>query len=252
MIEVRGVSKAYGNTKVVDDVSLEFARGSMTSIIGPNGAGKSTLLSLISRLLPADAGEIFIDGQDIKRYKSVDLAKKISVLKQSNHINVRLTVRELVVFGRFPYSQGRFTADDWEHADRAIAYVGLQHLQNKYIDQLSGGERQRAFLAMVIAQNTDCILLDEPLNNLDMKQAVQVMKTLRKLVDECGKTIIVVIHDINFASFYSDYIVAMKDGKVVQSGPTGQMICDDILTQVYDMQVRVRNIDSRQVCLYFV
>src|SRR5690606_5692500 len=144
------------------------------------------------------------------------------------------------------------TADDWEHADRAIAYVGLQHLQNKYIDQLSGGERQRAFLAMVIAQNTDCILLDEPLNNLDMKQAVQVMKTLRKLVDECGKTIIVVIHDINFASFYSDYIVAMKDGKVVQSGPTGQMICDDILTQVYDMQVRVRNIDSRQVCLYFV
>src|SRR5690606_2693720 len=137
-------------------------------------------------------------------------AKKVSILKQSNQINLRLTVRELVSFGRFPYSQGRLTEEDWVCVDEAIRYMELEELQHEYLDELSGGQRQRAFIAMVIAQDTDYILLDEPLNNLDMKHAVQIMKTLRKLVDERGKTVVLVIHDINFASVYSDYIVALK------------------------------------------
>src|SRR5699024_9319956 len=137
---------------------------------------------------------------NITQVKNNDLAKKISILKQANSINLKLTVRELVSFGRFPYSQGRLTKKDWEKVDEAIDYMELRDMQHKYLDQLSGGQRQRAHIAMVIAQDTEYILLDEPLNNLDMRHAVQIMKTLRRLVDELGKTILIVIHDINFAS----------------------------------------------------
>src|SRR5699024_9849096 len=130
--------------------------------------------------------------------------KTISILKQSNAINVKLTVRELISFGRFPHSQGRMKEEDWEKVEEAIDYMELRDMQHKYLDELSGGQKQRAHIAMVIAQDTEYILLDEPLNNLDMRHSVQIMKTLRRLVDELNKTIIIVIHDINFASCYSD------------------------------------------------
>src|SRR5690606_10310556 len=162
-------------------VTVKIAKGKITSFIGPNGAGKSTLLSMVSRLIVKDEGEILIDGMDIDKRKNQELAKKVSILKQSNQINLRLTVRELVSFGRFPYSQGRLTEEDWVHVDEAIQFMELEEIQHEYLDELSGGQRQRAFIAMVIAQDTDYILLDEPLNNLDMKHAVQIMKTLRKL-----------------------------------------------------------------------
>lgn len=251
MISIHQVSKVYGDARVVDKVSLQLAKGAITSIIGPNGAGKSTLISMISRLTDVDEGEIYIDGRELRQFDNNELAKRISILKQSNHVNLRLTIRDLVVFGRFPYSQGRFSQEDWAHAERAIRFMGLEHLQHKYLDQLSGGERQRAFFAMVIAQDTDYILLDEPLNNLDMKQAVQVMKTLRRLVSELGKTIVIVLHDINFASFYSDYIVAMKGGRVVRSGSTDEIIHSQVLRDIYDMDIRVENINRHKVCMYF-
>ena len=189
MIDVKEVSKLYGNKYVVENVTTNIKKGKITSFIGPNGAGKSTLLSMVSRLISKDHGEIFIDGMDVSNSKSGDLAKKIAILKQSNHINVRLTIRDLVSFGRFPYSQGKLTKEDWAFVDEAIEYMELQDMQHKFLDQLSGGQSQRAFIAMVIAQNTDYILLDEPLNNLDMKHSVQIMKVLRKLADELGKTL---------------------------------------------------------------
>src|SRR5699024_10159845 len=159
--------------------------------------GKSTLISMISRLIAKDDGEITIDGKDITTSKNKDLAKKISILKQSNSINLKLTVRELMSFGRFPYSQGRLKDEDWQKVDEAIEYMELGDMQHKFLDELSGGQRQRAHIAMVIAQDTDYILLAEPLNNLDMRHSVQIMKTLRRLVNELGKTILIVIHDIN-------------------------------------------------------
>src|SRR5699024_10127081 len=125
-------------------------------------------------------------------------------------MGVKLTVRELISFGRFPYSEGRLKRFDWQKVDEAISYMELEELEDKYIDELSGGQRQRAYIAMVLAQDTEYILLDEPLNNLDMRHSVQILKTLRRLVDELGKTIVIVIHDINFASCYSDEIVALK------------------------------------------
>ena len=217
MVVVKNLFKKYHNKNVVEDVSLSIEKGKITSFIGPNGAGKSTVLSMISRLITKDSGEVLVDGKDMSSFKSNELAKKIAILKQSNSINIRLSIRELVAFGRFPYSQGKLTKEDWRFVDEAIEYMELTEMQHKYLDQLSGGQQQRAYIAMVIAQDTEYILLDEPLNNLDMKHSVQIMKVLRRLTEELGKTVVIVIHDINFASCYSDNIVALKNGKVVHS-----------------------------------
>jgi len=251
VIEVRNVSKKYDGSPVVDQVSVQIKKGTITSFIGPNGAGKSTLLSIISRLIRKDEGNVLIDGQEISRIKSNDLAKKISILKQSNHINIRLTIKELVSFGRFPYSQGKLTKEDWLYVNEAIQYMELEDIQDKYLDQLSGGQNQRAYIAMVIAQNTDYILLDEPLNNLDMKHSVQIMKVLRRMVDELNKTVIIVIHDINFASVYSDYIVALKDGKIVKEGASHNIIDPKVLLDVYGMDIHIEEINDHRICVYF-
>lgn len=251
MVNIMNVSKKYNDKTVLDNVSVDVPKGAITSFIGPNGAGKSTLISLVSRLIAKDNGEIMIGGENIKETKSEDLAKKISILKQSNAINMKLTVRELVSFGRFPYSKGRLNTFDWEKVDEAIDYMELREMQGKYLDELSGGQRQRAHIAMVIAQDTEYILLDEPLNNLDMRHSVQIMKTLRRLVDELGKTILIVIHDINFASCYSDNIIALKEGKIVKQGPTCDVIDECVLKDIYDMEFNVQNINNNRICVYF-
>ncbi|MFE4705206.1 ABC transporter ATP-binding protein [Peribacillus simplex] len=251
MVEVKNLFKKYNSKTVVEDVSIEIMKGKITSFIGPNGAGKSTVLSMISRLITRDSGEVLIDGKDMGKFNSNELAKKIAILKQANHINIRLTIRELVAFGRFPYSQGKLTKEDWKYVDEAIEYMELADMQDKFLDQLSGGQQQRAFIAMVIAQNTEYVLLDEPLNNLDMKHSVQIMKVLRRLADELGKTVIIVIHDINFASCYSDYIVALKDGKVVHNGPTEQVINSNVLKEIYDMDIEIQSINDNKICVYF-
>lgn len=251
MIKIKNLTKKFGEKPVVKDVSVHIQKGKITSFIGPNGAGKSTLLSAVSRLIKHDIGEIFIEDKEIKKWKNNDFSKKIAILRQSNFLNVRLTVRELISFGRFPYSQGRLTEEDWQHVEEAIEFMDLHDLQDSFLDELSGGQRQRAFIAMVIAQDTEYILLDEPLNNLDMKHAVQIMKILRRLVDELGKTVIIVLHDINFASFYSDYIVALKDGKIIKQGPTDEIIDQVNLKEIYDMDIPIRTIDQCKVCVYF-
>ena len=251
MVELKNLFKKYNNKTVVEDVSIEIKKGKITSFIGPNGAGKSTVLSMISRLITRDSGEVLIEGKDMGKFNSNELAKKIAILKQANHINIRLTIRELVAFGRFPYSQGKLTKEDWKYVDEAIEYMELADMQDKFLDQLSGGQQQRAFIAMVIAQNTEYVLLDEPLNNLDMKHSVQIMKVLRRLADELGKTVIIVIHDINFASCYSDYIVALKDGKVVHNGTTEQVINSNVLKEIYDMDIEIQSINDNKICVYF-
>ncbi|ODB54744.1 iron ABC transporter ATP-binding protein [Paenibacillus polymyxa] len=242
MVEVKNVTKRYGNKNVVDQVSVTVPKGTITSFIGPNGAGKSTLLSMISRLTDSDEGEILIDGQAVSLTKSEELARKISILKQTNDVNIRLTVKELVSFGRFPYSKGRLNSEDRKMVEQSMAYMGLEDMKDKHIDLLSGGQRQRAFIAMILAQDTEYILLDEPLNNLDMKHSVQIMKTLRGLVDDLGKTILVVLHDINFASCYSDYIVGMKDFFFFDS---------QVLKDLYDMDIPIQQIGDHKICVYF-
>ncbi|VEF48246.1 ABC transporter ATP-binding protein [Bacillus freudenreichii] len=251
MIEVLGLSKFYGKNKVVEDVTVNIRSGQVTSFIGPNGAGKSTLLSMVSRLLDADTGDVLLDRTNMRKMRSNDLSKRVSILKQSNYVNVKLTIRDLVSFGRYPYSKGRLTKEDQQMVDQALVYMELSDIQDSYLDELSGGQRQRAFIAMVIAQDTDYILLDEPLNNLDMKHSVQIMKILRRLVDELGKTVVIVLHDINFASVYSDRIVAMKNGKVVKDGQTEEVIQSEALKEIYDMDIPIKNLNNCRICVYF-
>jgi iron complex transport system ATP-binding protein len=251
MISVQSLSKFYGKKSVVEDVTVDIQPGKITSFIGPNGAGKSTLLSMVSRLLDADTGEVLIDKSDVKKMKSNEFAKRVSILKQSNYMDVRLTIRELVSFGRFPYSKGRLTEEDERIVDQSLEYMHLTDMQDSFLDELSGGQRQRAFIAMVIAQDTEYILLDEPLNNLDMKHSVQIMKILRRLVDDLGKTVVIVLHDINFASVYSDRIVAMKDGKVVKDGRTDEIIQSDALKEIYDMDIPIQQMGGCRICVYF-
>ncbi|MEM7125944.1 MAG: ABC transporter ATP-binding protein [Chloroflexota bacterium] len=252
MIEVKNVTKRYGSKAVVDNVSVTINKGEITSLIGPNGAGKSTLLSMISRLLKRDEGQIIIDGEEVSQTKSAELAKRLSILKQENHISVRLTVRDLVSFGRFPYSQGRLSSSDWQHVERAIEYMGLEEFEDRFLDQLSGGQRQRAYVAMTLCQDTDYILLDEPLNNLDMKHSVQIMTVLRRMVDDFGKTIVLVLHDINFASCHSDQIIALKEGQLINYGRTADIIQTDALADIYDMTIPIQEINGNRIGIYFV
>jgi iron complex transport system ATP-binding protein len=175
----------------------------------------------------------------------------MSILKQSNQLNIRLSVRELVNFGRFPYSKGRLTKSDEQAVDQALSYMKLESIQDKYLDELSGGQCQRAFIAMVIAQDTEYIFLDEPLNNLDMKHSVEIMKLLKRLVEDLGKTIVIVIHDINFASVYSDYIVALKNGEVIREGPTETIIQTSVLKDIYDMDIPIETVGGQRICVYF-
>lgn len=251
MISMKNLTKKYGNKRVVDEVELVLPKGKIIAFIGSNGAGKSTLISLISRTLSKDNGQVFIDDKELKEWKSKELAKRLSILKQTNHLNIRLTVRELVSFGRFPHSNGRITSEDEKYINDAIAYLGLEELQDRFLDELSGGQRQMAYIAMVIAQDTEYIFLDEPLNNLDMKHSVQIMKVIRRLVEELNKTVMVVIHDINFVSCYADYVIAMKNGKIVQSGNTSEIIESSVLEEVYGLNISVENIQGKNICLYY-
>lgn len=250
-MDVRNLVKKYDGKTVVDSVSFEIPKGKVTSLIGPNGAGKSTVMGVISRLLARDAGAVEFQGQDISKWKSKELAKRLAILTQSNNIQMKLTVRELVTFGRFPYSGGHNTAEDEEIIDRAISYMELDEIQDQFIDELSGGQRQRAYIAMVIAQDTEYVLLDEPTNNLDIYHASNMMKIVRRLCDELGKTVVLVLHEINYAAFYSDYICAFKNGKIVKFGTVEEVMTKENLSMIYDVDFEIMQIEGRPLSIYY-
>lgn len=251
MIATEKLGKRYGEKTVLSSVTLELPKEKIIAFIGGNGTGKSTLLSLITRTLPKSEGKVMVDGTELSDWNNRELAKKLSILRQANDLNIRLTIRELVAFGRFPYTRGRLNAEDEKQIDRALDYLGLKPLEHRYLDELSGGQRQMAFIAMIIAQDTEYIFLDEPLNNLDMRHSVQIMKVLRRLVTEAGKTVMVVIHDINFVVSHADYVIALKEGKVIAQGDTGTIIRPEVLKNIYDMDIKVAEIDGRPICLYY-
>jgi len=251
VIEITNVTKQYGGEAVVNDVSLTIEKGGITSLIGPNGAGKSTLLSMMSRLLRMDAGTIRVDGLDVTKTPSDVLARRLSILRQQNHFEARLTVRDLITFGRYPYSKGRPTIEDREHVERSLEYLDLVPLQHRFLDELSGGQRQRAFVAMVLCQDTDYVLLDEPLNNLDMRHSIGMMQQLRRIVEDFGKTVVIVLHDINFASWYSDRIIAMRDGRVVYHAGPDVVMTPQALFELYDVNVQVETICGKSVGVYY-
>jgi len=245
------ITKKYDGKTVVDGVSFEIPKGKVTSLIGPNGAGKSTVMGIISRLIARDGGEVTFEGVDISKWKSRDLSKKLAILTQSNNIQMKLTVEELVAFGRFPYSGSHLTEEDIEIIDRAIKYMELEEFRDRFIDELSGGQRQRAYIAMVIAQDTEYVLLDEPTNNLDIYHATNMMKIARRLCDELGKTVIMVLHEINYAAFYSDYICAFKNGKIVSFGTVDEVMTRESLSAIYDVDFEIMQIEGKPLSIYY-
>ena len=239
MITLSDVRKYYSSEVAIGPVTLDIPAGGVTALVGPNGAGKSTLLTMIGRLLDIDTGTIEVGQMDVARSKSKDLAKVVSILRQENHFVTRLTVRQLVGFGRFPYSGGRLTAADEQIISKYIDFLDLRELEHRFLDQLSGGQRQRAYVAMVLCQETEYVLLDEPLNNLDIAHSVDMMRHLRAAATELGRTVVIVLHDINFAARYADYICAAKDGRVVAFGTPAEIMRDDLLTDIFNTPVQV-------------
>ena len=248
---VKDLTKRYDGKTVVDSVSFEIPKGKVISLIGPNGAGKSTVMGIISRLIARDGGIVDFEGTDIGKWKSKELAKRLAILTQSNNIQMKLTVRELVTFGRFPYSGGRNTDEDNAIIDKAIEYMELREIQDQFIDELSGGQRQRAYIAMVIAQDTEYVLLDEPTNNLDIYHASNMMKIARRLCDELGKTVILVLHEINYAAFYSDYICAFTDGKIEKFGTVEEVMTKENLSKIYNVDFEIMEIEGRPLSIYY-
>lgn len=251
MIEIRGLTKIHGSTTVLHGVDIDLPKGGVTALIGPNGAGKSTMLTLIGRLIDPDGGTISVDGLDVGTTRSDVLAKRLSILPQENRVAARLTVRDLVAFGRYPWTGGRLTDYDLAQVERSLGWMQILDLADRFLDTLSGGQRQRAFVAMVLCQDTDYVLLDEPLNNLDMKHAASMMRFLRRAAEELGKTVVVVLHDINLAARHSDLIVAMKDGRILRTGTSTEIMRPEVLAEIYDIEARIEMHGGIPVCVSY-
>ncbi len=242
MIQIRSLTKTYGDATVVDSVDLDLPRGGLTCLVGPNGAGKSTLLGMMARLLEPDGGSVTLDGLDVHQAPSVEVARRLAILRQDTHLAVRLSVRELVTFGRYPHTKGRLTPQDVAAVDQALGWMELGDLQTRMVDELSGGQRQRVLVAMALAQGTDYVLLDEPLNNLDLAHSASMMRLLRGVATELCRTVITVVHDINAAAAFADRIVAMRDGLVVADGPPSRVLTTAALYRVFDVALPIETV----------
>ncbi len=250
-MQINNLNKYYGEKHVVNNVTFELPKGKVISLIGPNGAGKSTVLNAITRLAPQDSGEIYFEGKELKAWKNNELSKKLAILTQKNNIAMKLTVRELVAFGRFPYSASNLTAEDYKMVDMAIEYMELGDFTDRFIDELSGGQLQRAYIAMVIAQDTDFVFLDEPTNNLDIYHSSNMMKLVRRLCDELGKTVVLVLHEINFASTYSDYIGAFKNGELFTFGTVHEVMTKENLKALYNVDFDIQMVKDKPIAIYY-
>lgn len=250
MIKIKNARKWYAEDVKIGPLDIEIPKAGLTSLIGPNGAGKSTTLLMIGRLLNMDEGQISVANMDVTKSKSEDLAKILTILRQENHFVTRLTVRQLAGFGRFPYSKGRLTKADEAIISKYIDFLDLTALENRYLDELSGGQRQRAYVAMVLCQETEYVLLDEPLNNLDIARSVQMMGYLKQVANEFGRTILTVLHDINFAAKYSDRICAMKHGQIAAFGTVEEIMTPELLTDIFETKIEILNGPYGPIAIY--
>lgn len=250
MIKVQNISKAYGHFQVLTNLDLEFKEEALTVLLGANGVGKSTLINIIGQLIESDEGSVFIDDQEDKDYSKEAFAKKCSILKQSNTIEARLKVHELVSFGRYPHSKGKLTPEDHAIVDEVINWCGCQSYRDKYIQQLSGGQYQKVLLAMILAQDTEYILLDEPVSNLDLKQSVDMMRLLKKTIKERKKTVIMIVHDINLAAMFADEVVLMKDGGILIQDTVCNALKEPTLQECYDIDFTVEKKENERIITY--
>ncbi len=248
---IKNLKKIYDKNIVVDNVDFEIPEGKVTSLIGPNGAGKSTVMHLLSRLIKRDGGNVYYANKDILDYSSDNLAKKISILTQTNNINSKITVKDLVSFGRFPHSKGILKEKDYELIEKSLDCMKIKDIEDRFINELSGGQRQRVFIAMILCQDTDYILLDEPTNNLDIYHASELMKLIKDMAKKYNKTVVLVLHEINLASFYSDYIIAFKDAKIALCGDVNEVITKENLKFIYGVDFKMMEVEGKPLSIYY-
>lgn len=236
-LEVESIRVGYENKTIVHGLSLQIPDGKITTIIGSNGCGKSTLLKAITRILRHESGQVILDGQNISKMKTKELAKELAILPQSPESAHGLTVEELVSYGRFPYQKGfgNLSQKDKDVIDWALQVTKTEDFRVQSVDALSGGQRQRVWIAMALAQETDIIFLDEPTTYLDMAHQLEVLELLYKLNEEQGRTIVMVLHDLNQAARFSDYIVALSQGELVKFGTADEVMVPDVLKKVFNI-----------------
>jgi iron complex transport system ATP-binding protein len=240
-IAVDGLTLAYGNTSVLDTLSLAIPRGKITVLAGPNGCGKSTLLRAIRRLHKPSAGRILLETIDIAKLGERKLARHIGLLAQSPSAPEDMTVEELVRLGRYPHQSmlQPWSSDDSRALETAMAGTGVTHLRDRHLGSLSGGQLQRVWIAMVLAQETEVVCLDEPVNHLDMSHQLDCLDLVRQLNAQFGRTIVLVLHDLNLAARYADQLVFLRDGVVAASGRPEELMVEDLIARVFDVDAMV-------------
>lgn len=254
MIETKNLTLSYEHKNVFNDVHVTIPDGKITVLIGANGSGKSTLLKAISKLLMPQKGHVYIDNTDINELKGKELAKKLTMLPQSATAPSDLSIYDLVKQGRYPYHTliSRWTAQDEEIVLSAITKMGLLDVKDTKLSELSGGQKQRAWIALTLAQNTGLILLDEPTNHLDIRYQIEILELLRELNKKENRTIIMVLHDINYAIRYADYIIALKDGQVYAQDAKENIISEKLVNEIYDINCKLIEHENEFVCVPFL
>ena len=240
-LETRALTLAYGDRPVIENLALQIPPGEVTVIVGANGCGKSTLLRALARVLRPQAGTVLLDGGDIRAAHTKDVARRVALLPQSPIAPDGISVADLVARGRHPH-QGlfsRWSAEDDAVVAHALEATGVAGLAARAVDELSGGQRQRVWIALALAQNTDILLLDEPTTFLDLTHQIDVLDLLRDLNHDDGRTIVMVLHDINLAARYADHIIALKDGRVVSCGAPRAVITEETVAEVFGLACRV-------------
>ncbi|SFK41498.1 ABC transporter ATP-binding protein [Geodermatophilus ruber] len=240
-LAAESVRLAYDDRVVVRELDLQLADGSFTAIVGPNGCGKSTLLRALGRLLRPVEGRVLLDGHAIERTPTREVAKTLGLLPQTPVAPEGLTVADLVARGRHPHQSWlrQWSRGDEAAVAEALAWTDMSELADRPVDALSGGQRQRAWISMALAQGTDLLLLDEPTTYLDLSHQIDVLELVARLHTERGRTVVVVLHDLNLAARYAQRLVAMKDGVLVASGTPAEVLTEELLADVFDLEARI-------------
>ncbi len=254
-LSVQEIEIAYDKRKIIEQLSIDIPDGQITTIIGANGCGKSTLLKAMTRIIPYQKGAVFLDGEQIHTLDTKQLARQMAILPQTQDANNGLLVEELVSYGRFPYQKGfgSLSKKDKEVIDWALDVTNTAAFRYQTVDALSGGQRQRVWIAMALAQDTEIIFLDEPTTYLDMAHQLEVLELLQTLNREQGRTIVMVLHDLNHAVRFSDHMIALSKGEVVAAGPAESVITTDVLRQVFQIDAIIGNdpITGKPICITY-